>query len=68
MLADSAASIDAITRGVALALYATLALGSIAAQGLTAWYYASRARFIREYHAHTPAWAIEIERAVRCAA
>jgi hypothetical protein len=52
-----------LSRTVAYALYATIALAGVLVPGLTAWYYFSRARIIRDVVARTPAWVLEALRA-----
>lgn len=56
------ASLDRLQRLVSLALYGGLIVGSFLAQGLTAWYYASRTRHIREFLNQAPDWLIQLER------
>jgi hypothetical protein len=58
MLADYA-TLEAKLR---LALYAAVIAGTVLAQGLTAIYYFTRARHIRDYLAATPQWVVQIER------
>jgi hypothetical protein len=43
-------------------LYVSLIAGTVVAQSLTAWYYASRAKLLRTYLAQTPPWVIELQK------
>jgi hypothetical protein len=42
-------------------LYITLIAGTVVAQGLTAWYYASRAKLLQAYLAQTPKWVLDLQ-------
>ncbi len=62
MLADVAEPMQALMRVVMLATYGGLFVGSVLAQGGMAWYYATRARHVREHAANTPAWVVRVQR------
>ena len=52
-----------LTRTVAYGLYGAMAAAGIVIPGLTAWYYATRARVVRDLLSTTPAWVLEALRA-----
>jgi uncharacterized membrane protein YfcA len=54
---------EGLARMISISVYVTLALVAIFAQGGTAWYYASRAKYIRHYVQNTPAWILQMQRA-----
>ena len=56
---DLDAMVASLTRTMNIAVYATLAVIGTVAPALTAWYYASRARYIREFHQATDATIVE---------
>lgn len=62
MLADVAEPMQALMRIVMLATYGGLFVGSALAQGGMAWYYATRARYVREHAASTPEWVVRVQR------
>ena len=45
-----------------LAVYGLMIVGTIVMQGLTAWYYASRRKYLAAYLNETPAWVIELQK------
>jgi hypothetical protein len=53
--------IDEISREVDIILYVGLILASLLAQGLTARYYSSRGRILKEYLASTPKWILDYQ-------
>lgn len=61
------AELDAMVEGiggmVAYGLYGTIGIVGIIVPGLTAWYYFTRGRLVREMLERTPAWVIETLRA-----
>lgn len=57
------ASAEELARGISAIVYGSAIFISILVQGLTALYYASRARFVRDYVRATPAWVIDVQRA-----
>jgi len=56
MLADM--NVDGVVRAISAAIYAGVAVVGLAVPGLTAVYYRSRARHVREFLAQTPDWAV----------
>lgn len=60
---DLLADVDAMTRGITVMVYAAAIVACVLVQGLTALYYASRARHLREYIKGTPSWVIDVQRA-----
>lgn len=57
------ADMDSMTRGISVIVYGSAIVICMLVQGLTALYYLSRARLLRDYVAATPAWVIEIQKA-----
>jgi hypothetical protein len=51
------------TRVIYQAVYLGLIGGTVVAQGLTGWYYATRARPMRAYLHETPRWVLDLQRA-----
>jgi hypothetical protein len=47
---------------LARTVYVLLIIGTITAQGLTAWYYYSRRKIIADYLAKTPPWVVEFQK------
>ncbi|HZW09657.1 MAG TPA: hypothetical protein VFF69_07120 [Phycisphaerales bacterium] len=62
-----AASLASMASALSLVVYGAVAAASVLCQGLTAWYYASRARLVREQLAATPEWAVRVQRIVLAA-
>jgi len=62
-LAAAMKPFEGLARMISLAVYVTLGLVAIFAQGGTAWYYASRAKYVQEYVRQTPAWILQLQRA-----
>lgn len=60
-------SLGRLSSAISLGVYGAIAVGSIVFQGLTAWYYASRTRLLRDHVATTPEWILRVERIVRAA-
>jgi hypothetical protein len=46
---------------ITLSVYASLIVGTIIAQGLTALYYSSRAKYLRAYVDETPRWVLDLQ-------
>ncbi len=44
---------------ISVSLYSSVAVLGVVVPGLTAWYYFSRARLLRDLRAHTPDWVVE---------
>lgn len=61
--ADMIHSLDSITRGVTVAMYAGLILVAIFVQGSTALYYFTRGGHVRRYMQQTPGWIVDLQRA-----
>lgn len=61
--AELDAMLARISATAAYALYGGLALAGIVAPGLTAWYYFSRERHVRQALLQTPEWAVQALRA-----
>ncbi len=57
------AMVTSITSSVTYALYGGMAALGVIAPGLTAWYYFTRARVVREFLKHTPEWVVTTMRA-----
>ncbi|MCC6426913.1 MAG: hypothetical protein IT435_08825 [Phycisphaerales bacterium] len=55
--------VQGLSRTASYGVYGTLAIVGVIVPGLTAWYYFTRARHIRELTRATPAWVIETMRA-----
>ena len=53
------AMMASLTRTANIAVYGTLAVVGVLAPGLTAWYYASREKYVREFRAETEASVVE---------
>lgn len=53
---------QALMRIVMLATYGGLLVGAVLAQGGMAWYYATRAKHVREHAASTPEWVARVQR------
>lgn len=62
-----AESLAGLATRLSVAVYVAVGLGSVVFQGLTAWYYASRARLVREQLASAPEWAVRVQRIVHAA-
>ncbi len=45
-----------------LLIYGALIAGTLAAQGLTAWYYHSRQKYLAAYLRDTPPWIIDLQK------
>lgn len=60
---DIAASAERLTQSFSVIVYGAAIVICILVQSLTALYYLSRARLVREYARQTPGWIIEIQRA-----
>jgi hypothetical protein len=52
-----------LVRTLTLLVYGAVAAVGLLVPGLTAWYYFSRARLLREFLGQTPAWIVEVLRA-----
>lgn len=52
---------EALATDVARGFYGVVILVSLAVQGATAWYYASRTRHLRAYLESSPTWILELE-------
>jgi len=61
--AEMLAPFSSIARLINAAVYIALAGVAIIAQGGTALYYFTRAKYIRAYREQTPAWIVEMQRA-----
>jgi len=55
-------SILAFAKNVMTLTYGALIVGTLAAQGFTAWYYWSRKPLLETYLEQTPSWAIELQK------
>lgn len=60
LLDRAVGDLGALSAIVSYAVYGTLAIVGALIPGLTAWYYFSRARLVRELRASTPEWALRI--------
>lgn len=60
---DIDALVTDLASTVAYGLYGTIAAAGVIVPGLTAWYYFSRGRVVREMRRRTPQWVIETLRA-----
>jgi hypothetical protein len=60
-LAPMLKPIEDITRMVSLALYGSLIVIAVFAQGGMAWYYFSRAKHIASYVLRTPPWIVKLQ-------
>jgi hypothetical protein len=60
----SLGSIDQLYLAVTLAVYGGVCIATIVCQGLNAWYYFTRGRHVRAYLAETPAWVVDLHRAM----
>jgi len=60
--AQMLAGYSSLARMISAAVYVSLALVAIFAQGGTAFYYFTRAKHIRAYREQTPPWIVEIQR------
>ncbi len=60
-VASMLGSIDQLYRVITYAVYGGLILGTIVAQGLAGWYYASRAKHLQTYIAATPDWIRQLQ-------
>jgi hypothetical protein len=54
---------DELGRFISLTMYGALIAIAVFAQGGLALYYFSRARYVRDYLAQTPAWVVAVQRA-----
>lgn len=61
--ADLIGDIEAFQASLMYAVYGSLIVASIIAQGATAWYYNSRGRHVQAYVAETPSWIVDLQRA-----
>ncbi|HVT88847.1 MAG TPA: hypothetical protein VHD56_08355 [Tepidisphaeraceae bacterium] len=52
-----------LERMIWIVLYITVMVVAIIAPGLTAWYYSTRAKFIKAYLSETPQWIVELQKA-----
>jgi hypothetical protein len=50
-------------RGITMAVYAIIMLAAFLGPGLTAWYYNTRTRYIKDYVSQTPQWILDLQRA-----
>ena len=55
-------SIAKLRRLLALGIYGGLILATVVFQGLTAGYYFSRVRHVRDYVRQTPPWVVDLQR------
>ena len=55
-------SISDLQRTITLAVYGGLLVGTIVFQGMTAAYYFTRTRHVREYLRRTPEWVVDLQR------
>ncbi|MEN0020572.1 MAG: hypothetical protein AAF747_06795 [Planctomycetota bacterium] len=62
MLAETAASVAAVAKGISIVVYAALIPGVLLMQGGTALYYLGARKHIRQYIESTPPWIIELDR------
>jgi hypothetical protein len=62
MLADALEPIEQLYTVITLTVYAAMIIGTLAFQGGTAWYYLSRAKYLRAYVEQMPAWVIDLQR------
>lgn len=51
-------------RTIAVLTYGAIIFASVLTQGLMAWYYFSREKFVRAYIVDTPSWVIDVQRSV----
>jgi hypothetical protein len=61
--AEANQMLTGIAAPLAAAIYGTMAIIGVIGPGLTAWYYFTRGRLVREVVAQTPAWVIDAMRA-----
>jgi hypothetical protein len=47
---------------IAIVVYETLIVSSVLFQGLHAWYYFSRLKYVKDHLARTPDWVLELQR------
>jgi hypothetical protein len=59
---EMSGDIESLAKLVLQILYIGLIVGTIIAQGLTALYYATRTRLIRDYLAQTPDWVVDLQK------
>lgn len=60
---DIVASAERLARGISVLVYSGAIILCVLIQTITALYYASRARYLRDYIRATPSWVIDIQRA-----
>ena len=60
---DAGIDMADLSRMIYWALYGTLIVGTILAQGLTAIYYITRKKYVQAYKDQTPAWVIQLQAA-----
>lgn len=57
------ANIEQLSKGIAYGLYVILGTTGVIVPGLTAWYYFSRQKLIRQFVDETPRWVVDTLRA-----
>jgi hypothetical protein len=57
------APFEDLGRQIAVAVYGSMMAVAVVGPGLTAWYYASRAKHLQAYLRDTPPWLLELQRA-----
>lgn len=62
-LADMLKPMEDLLQKAAIATYVLVFVLGVGLQGLTAWYYFSRRRHLRDYVQQTPEWILELNRA-----
>ncbi len=67
MMSDMMGPYEDLMQLVMIGMYASLIPISVAVQGGTAWYYASRTRHVRAYRDQTPGWVLQVERLAHAA-
>ncbi len=62
-LRNMLAGFEDIGRSITALVYYTMMFAAVVGPGLTAWYYASRAKYLEAYLRDTPPWILDLQRA-----